>query len=81
MIDLVLVKKDMLHYVQDVRAVRGMGRGLSDHHVALCIIRLIGTGIKRGELLVEARRIRSEKLREHQYKEGYVRSVEGKGVD
>ena len=25
MIDLVLVKKDMLHYVQDVRAVRGMG--------------------------------------------------------
>ena len=25
MIDLVLVKKDMLHYVEDVRAVRGMG--------------------------------------------------------
>ena len=25
MIDLVLVKKDMLHYVQDVRAMRGMG--------------------------------------------------------
>ena len=25
MIDLVLVKRDMLHYVQDVRAVRGMG--------------------------------------------------------
>ena len=25
MIDLVLVKKDMLFYVQDVRAVRGMG--------------------------------------------------------
>ena len=24
MIDLVLVKKDMLHYVQDVRAMRGM---------------------------------------------------------
>ena len=24
MMDLVLVKKDMLHYVQDVRAVRGM---------------------------------------------------------
>ena len=26
MIDLVLVKKALLHYVQDVRAVRGMGR-------------------------------------------------------
>ena len=25
MIDLVLVKKDMLHYVQDVTAVRGIG--------------------------------------------------------
>ena len=31
MIDLVLVKKDMLHYAEDVRTVRGMGRGLSDH--------------------------------------------------
>ena len=27
MIDLVLVKRDMLRYVQDVRVVRGMGRG------------------------------------------------------
>ena len=31
--------------------------------------------------MVEARRIRSEKLREHQYREGYVRSLEGKGVE
>ena len=28
MIDLVLVKRNMLRYVQAVRAVRGMGRGL-----------------------------------------------------
>ena len=35
MIDLELVKKDILRYVQDVRAVRAMGRGLSDHHVIL----------------------------------------------
>ena len=28
-----------------------------------------------------ARRIRSEKLREHQYREGYARSLEGKGVE
>ena len=33
------------------------------------------------EVVVEARRIRSEKLREHQYREGYVRSLEGKGVE
>ena len=49
MIDLVLVKKDMLHYVQNVRIVRTMGRGLSDHHVGLCKVRLVGIWIKRGE--------------------------------
>ena len=43
MIDLVLVRRDMLRYVQDVRAVRGMGRGLSTHHVVLCKVRLVGT--------------------------------------
>ena len=42
MIDLVLVKRDMLRYMQDIRAVRGMGRGLSYHHVALCKLGLIG---------------------------------------
>ena len=35
-IDLVLVKRDMLRYVRDVRAVREMGRGLSDHYV-VCV--------------------------------------------
>ena len=34
-IDLVLLKKDMLRYMQDVRAVRGIGRVLSDHHIVL----------------------------------------------
>ena len=43
MIDLLLVKKDMLRYVQDVRPIRGMGHGLSDHHVVLCKVRLVGT--------------------------------------
>ena len=33
--ELVLMKKDMLRYVQDVRAVRRMVRTLSDHHVVL----------------------------------------------
>ena len=31
--------------------------------------------------MVGAKRIRSEKLREHQYREGYARSLEGKGVE
>ena len=66
-IGLMLVKKAMLHYAQDMRVVRGMGRGLSDHHVVLC---KVGTWIKRRELVSGASRIRSEKLREHQYMEG-----------
>ena len=42
MIDLVLVKKDKLRYVQDVRAVRGLVREHSDHHVVLRKVRLVG---------------------------------------
>ena len=75
-IDLVLVKRDMLRHVQDVKVMRGMGRGLSDHYVVLCKVRLVGTWIKRREVVIRARRIRSEKLREHQY-----RSLEGNGVE
>ena len=81
MIDLVLVKRNMLGYVQDVRTVRGMGRSLSDNHAVLCKVRLVRTWIKRREVVVGARRIRSEKVREHQYREGYARSLEGKGVE
>ena len=41
---------------------------------------MVGSWIKR-EVVVRDRRIRSEKLREHhQYIEGYVRSLEGKGI-
>ena len=45
MIDLVLVKRDLLRYVQDVKAVRGIGRGFSDAHVVLCRVRLRGGGL------------------------------------
>ena len=62
-------------------AVREMGRVLSDHHVVLCKVRLVGTRIKRRELVDGARMIRSEKLRKHQYREGYSRSLEGKRVE
>ena len=57
-----------------------MGRGLSDHHVVLCKVRLVGAWIKKKEVVIGARRTRNEKLREHQYREGYARSLEGKGI-
>ena len=75
MIDLVLVKRDMLRYMQVVRAVRGMGRGFSDHYVVLCKVRLVEEWIKRREVVVGARRIRSEKLGKHQHREGCARSL------
>ena len=62
MIDLVLVKKDMLRLVQDVRAVRGMGRSISDLDVVLCKIWLVGAQIMRREVVDGARSILSEKL-------------------
>ena len=78
MIALVLVKRNMMRYVHDVGAVRGMGRGLSYHHVVLCKVRLVRAWIERREVVIGARRIRSEKLRKDRYREGYVRSLEGK---
>ena len=53
--------KSMLHYVQDMRAMRGIGQGLSDHHVLLFKVRLVGAWINRREVVVGSRRIRSEK--------------------
>ena len=70
-IDLVLVKKDMLPYVQDVSAVRGMGRGLSDDNVVLCKVKLVGAWIKRREVVNRARRIRNKKLKEHHSRRGW----------
>ena len=70
-IGVVLVKKYMLLYVQDVRAVREMERGLSYHHVVLCKVRLVEPWIKMIQVMVGARRIIREKLWEYQYREGY----------
>ena len=52
MIDLVLVKRDMLRYMEHVRAVREMGQDLSDQHVVLCKVRLVGAWIKRREIVI-----------------------------
>ena len=70
MIDLLLGKKDMLCYLQNMRVVRAMGRVISNHHVVLCKVRLVGTWNKRREVVDGARGIRNEKQKEHQYREG-----------
>ena len=62
-IDMVLVKKDLLRHVQDVREVRGKGPNISVKYVVLCKVRLRGTWIKKREVGDVARRIRSEKRR------------------
>ena len=74
-------EEDMLRCVQGVRAVRGMRRGLSDHLVILCKVRLVGTWIKKREVVAVARRIRNERLKEHQYKEEYASSLVDKGAE
>ena len=42
--------------------------------------KLVGACIKRREVVIGARRIKSKKLREYQYRKGYGRSLEGKGI-
>ena len=44
-------------------------------------VRLVGAWIKRREVVLGASRIRSEKLRKHQYREKYDRSLGGKEVE
>ena len=60
MIDLVLVKKDMLRYMQDEGAVRRIGRGLLGQHVLLCKVRLHVHGLRR-EVVNGRSRIRGKK--------------------
>ena len=45
------------------------------------VVRSVGTWIKRRKVVDRDRRIRSEKLSEHQYKEEYARSLEEKKVE
>ena len=49
--------------------------------MVLCKVRSVGAWLKRGDVVVGARRIRSEKLRVDRYREGYARSLEGKRVE
>ena len=70
----------MLQYVQDMRVVRRMGCSLSDQHVVLCKVRVVGPWIKRREVEIGTCMIRNEKLKENQYREGYASSFEEKGL-
>ena len=63
------------------RTVRGMGLALSDHHVVLCKDRLVGAWIKRTEIVNWARRISSEKLKEHQCIDVCAKCLENKRVE
>ena len=56
----------------------GMGRDISDHHVVFRKVRLVRTWMMRREAVDGTMRIISEKLMEHQYREGYARSLAGK---
>ena len=60
-----LIKRGMLQYVQDLKAVRGMGRRHLDHNDVPCKVRLVSGWIKGREEVDGARGSRSEKLREH----------------
>ena len=58
--------------------MREMGSGLSNRLVVLYKVRFVGAWIKRREGVNGARRIRSEKLREQRYIEGYARCLESR---
>src|SRR5678815_5964693 len=79
MIDFVLVKK-MLKHVLDVKSVRGLGIGLSDHYVVLCKIKLVGAWMERKVIRKEVGRINSEKLSEQGNKDKYLRALASKSV-
>ena len=81
MIDLVLVKKEKMCYVKDVRELREMRRSLSDHKVARCKVRLVGEWFKRREVVIRVMMIKNVKLREHQRIEGYACCIESKKVE
>ena len=57
-----------------------MVRGLSDSHIRLCKVRLVGAGIKKKEVEKGGMRIKREELRKHQYREGYTRCPKSKKI-
>ena len=58
--------------------MRGIRGSVSDHYVVLCKVRLVSEWMKRRGVVNEAWRIRSDKLSEHYYVEGYGKYLESK---
>ena len=81
MIDFVLVKKEMLKYVMDVRVVRGLSMDISDHIVVLCKIKLVGVWLEKKEVRKVVGRIKCEKLSDQVCKEKYVGELSNKVVE
>ena len=77
MIDPVLVKKDMMHYALDMRAVEEWDEA-SQIFIVLCKVRLGVAWIKGREVVTQSRRVRHEKMRKKQYIEGYGRCLKSK---
>ena len=67
MIDLVLVKRDMCSEVGERNGTRPLRPCAVESQVS-------GNVERGGDFVVGARRVRSEKLRKHHYREGYARS-------
>ena len=78
MIDLVLFKRNMLKDVCDVKCIRGLSGGLSDHMIVLCKLRVIGTWMRRQEKASEGKRIRSEKLQNEDIRKRFEQLIEVK---
>ena len=70
MINLMLVKKDLLRFAGCKVSERDGSRHYRSlyYTIVLCKVKLVGTWIKRREVVDGARSIRSEKLRVHQYR-------------
>ena len=81
MIDFVLVKKEMLKYVMDVKVVRGLSMDISDHIVVLCKIKLVGVWLEKKEVRKVVGRIKCEKLSDQVCKEKYVGELSNKVVE
>ena len=47
--DLLLVRRDILKNVRDIKIMRGMGKSSQDHYVVLCKLKLMVTWIKERE--------------------------------
>ena len=75
MIDLILINSSMMKDAYDVRSIRGLVGGLSDHMIVLCRFRLSRVWFRSGKDIQKGSRVRSEKLREMEKGKAYEREI------